>query len=178
MRGMVLVLALWVGAAGAAGVSEAQDGAGAAALARFRALAGDWEGSFAWTGGRSDAGKMNAAYYLTGNGSAVVENLSLGGAPVMTTVYHLDGADLRMTHYCGAQNQPRLKAQRIDLAQGIVDFSFVDATNLVSPDAPHVNGLEVRFLDADHITLAFRFESGAKHSLERINLERAPKKPS
>ena len=90
----------------------------------------------------------------------------------MTTVYHLDGADLRMTHFCGAQNQPRLKASRIDLAQGALDFSFVDITNLKSPDAPHVYGCELRFLNADHITLTFLFENGAQKSRERITLKR------
>jgi hypothetical protein len=50
--------------------------------------------------------------YLTGNGSALVESLIMGGVPTMTTVYHLDEADLRMTHYCGAKNQPRLKAAK------------------------------------------------------------------
>ena len=107
---------------------------------------------------------MNATYYLTGNSSAVVENLTMGGMRTMTSVYHLDGPDLRMTHYCAEQNQPRLKATRIDLAHGIVDFSFVDVTNLSSLDAPHVHGLEMRFGDADHITLTFLFQSGSKES--------------
>src|SRR5438309_11983397 len=43
---------------------------------------------------------MNAKYYLTGNGTTVVENLIVDGNANMTTVYHLDGADLRATHYC------------------------------------------------------------------------------
>ena len=119
---------------------------------------------------------MSASYYSTGNGSAVVENLKMDGVPVMTTVYHLDGADLRMTHYCAAQNQPRLKASRIDIAHGIADFAFVDITNLRSPETGHVVGLELRFLAADHITLAFRFEGGSKSSSERIDLKRLPTK--
>lgn len=96
----------------------------------------------------------------------------------MTSVYHLDGNDLRMTHYCAAQNQPRLRASRIDSAQGVLDFSFVDATNLTSPDAAHVNGLEMRLLSADHITLTFLFESGGKRSRERIDLKRVREKPA
>jgi len=150
----------------------------AAALAKIRALAGEWEGPFEWTGARTGGGTMHVSYYLTGYGSAVVENLSSGGDPSMTTVYHLDGADLRMTHFCGAQNQPRLKASRIDLAQGVIDFSFVDITNLKSPDAPHVYGCELRFLDADRITLTFLFESGpAQKSRERIDLKRLASRP-
>jgi len=161
-----------------AGRSEAQEGANAAALTQLRGLAGEWEGSLEWTGARTGTGKMNATYYETGNGSAVVENLAVDGVPSMTSVYHLDGADLRMTHYCGAQNQPRLKASRIDVAKGSLDFDFVDATNLRSPDAPHVYGFEMRLLSADHITLAFLFEAGGKRSKEFIDLKRVGHKPS
>jgi hypothetical protein len=161
--------------ASATSAAAAQNESAAAALAQLRALAGNWAGSYEWSGARNGGGALNATYYVTGNGSAIVEDLIMGGVPMMTSVYHLDGADLRMTHYCAAQNQPRLKASRIDNAQGILDFSFVDATNLSSPDAPHVYGLEMRRLDDDHITLTFLFEGAGKRSRERIDLKRAAK---
>jgi hypothetical protein len=162
----------------AMGTSEAQEGASAAALAQLRGLAGEWEGSFEWTGARTATGRISATYSETGNGSAVVENLAVDGVPSMTSVYHLDSGDLRMTHYCAAQNQPRLKARQIDIAKGILDFEFLDATNLRSPDSPHVYGLEMRLLNADHITLAFLFEGGGKASKEFIDLKRVGHKPS
>jgi len=155
---------------------QVEQKANMAALAQLRGLAGDWEGPFEWTGARTATGKMNATYSVTGNGSAVVESLTVDGVPSMTSVYHLDGTELRMTHFCAVQNQPRLKARQIDLAKGIVDFEFVDATNLSSPDAPHVYGLEMRFLNADHITLAFLFEGGGKRSKESIDLRRGANK--
>ena len=161
-----------------AALSETRDGTALAALAQIRTLTGDWEGTFEWTGARSGAGNMSATYSLTGNGSAVVEDLTVDGVRSMTSVYHLDGADLRMTHYCGAQNQPRLKAQKIDIARGAVDFAFVDATNLRSPDSPHVHGFEMRLLDSDHILLTFLFQSGGQISRERIQLARTRPKPS
>ena len=142
------------------------------ALGQIKALIGNWSGTFQWTGGRNDSGPMNATYYVTGNGSAVVENLIIESTPVMTSVYHLDGRDLRMTHFCGAQNQPRLKARRIDLDHGAIDFEFVDARNLRSPDAPHVHGLEIRLLDANHLSLTFLFQSGSVESREQIDLKR------
>jgi len=147
-------------------------GPAAEALARLVALEGDWEGTAEWSGGRSGGYALNARYFPTGNGSAVVENLIVNGAATMTTVYHTDGPDLRMTHYCAARNQPRLKSSRIDLAGGVIDFAYVDATNLKSPDAPRVTGLEVRFGDADHLTLVFRFEGGGEPARERIVLRR------
>jgi 2'-5' RNA ligase len=44
-----------------------------------------------------------------------------------------------------------------------------------SSEAPHVSGLEWRFLDADHITLTFLFDAGGKRSREFIQLRRAEK---
>ncbi|PYP99214.1 MAG: hypothetical protein DMF82_25600 [Acidobacteria bacterium] len=155
------------------GTGQASDtSAGAAALARLRGLAGEWQGSVEWSGARKGTGSMNAIYSLTGNGSAVVESLVTAGESAMTSVYHLDGADLRMTHFCGAQNQPRLKARTIDLGRGVIDFAFVDATNLRSPVAGHVHGVEMRLVDDDHITLTFLFEAGGQKSRERIALKR------
>jgi hypothetical protein len=150
----------------------ARESPAAGALARLATLNGDWSGSVEWTGARTSRGTMNARYFATGFGSAVVETLISDGVPTMSTVYHTDGPDLRMTHYCGARNQPRLKASKIDLGSGAIDFAFVDATNLSSPDAPHVTGLEVRFGDEDHVTLTFLFEEGGKRSRERISLQR------
>jgi len=154
-------------------VSMAGETGATAALEKLRGLAGDWEGTVEWTGARTSHGAMNAKYYTTGNGSAVVEDLITDGTPVMTSVYHLDGPDLRMTHYCGAQNQPRLKANRIALDEGALDFGFVDITNLKSPDAPHVVGTEMRLLAPDHITVTFLFDAAGKQSRERIDLKRA-----
>jgi len=142
------------------------------AFGKLASLAGEWEGTYAWSGGRNVSGKMDARYYATGHGSALVENLIQEGTPVMTTVYHMDGDDLRMTHFCAAQNQPRLKATAFDPDGNGVTFSFVDITNLRSPGAGHVHGLEVRFLDADHITLKFHFKGGDKDSDELVDLRR------
>ena len=145
---------------------------GSAAFDRLRTLTGSWEGTFAWSGGPNTSGKMGAQYYTTGNGSALVENLTEDGAPVMTSVYHLDGADLRMTHFCAAQNQPRLKATAFDRDNSEITFSFVDITNLRSPTAGHVQGLDVRLLAPDHITLRFRFVGDNKESDELVDLKR------
>ena len=155
--------------------SGADEPASRAALERLLSLAGDWAGTFEWSGGRTGGGSLSATYSTTGNGSAVVESLLMNGVPSMTSVYHLDGAELRMTHYCAAKNQPRLKAERIDLDEGVLDFRFVDATNLASPDAPHVEGLEMRLLGADRLSLTFLFTSGGAKSRERIDLQRVRK---
>jgi hypothetical protein len=153
---------------------------GSDALAGFQqlsALEGSWEGQYEWTGARTGTGKMDATNYLTGNSSALVENLLMEGVPVMTSVYHLDNSDLRVTHFCAARNQPRLKASRIDLPRKEIDFALVDVTNVPSLDAPFVHGLEVRFAGPDQVSLTFLFESAGKKSSERIDLKRVGTRP-
>jgi len=152
------------------GWAEAPETPSAAALAQLRGLAGEWEGTAVWLGSSKPPENMSARYYESGH-AAVVETLIMGGAPTMTSVYHLDGADLRMTHFC-VQNQPRLKASHIDVAKGILDFDFVDVTNLPSPNAPHVYKAELRLLAADHITITFSVEAGDKQTKEFIDLKR------
>jgi hypothetical protein len=136
----------------------------------IKALVGDWQGSYEWIG-KNRKGPMNARYYLTGNGTAVVEDLIVDGNPNMTTVYHLDGADLRATHYCAAGNQPRLKATSTD-DNKVVKFHMVDITNMPTPEAGHVRDLELRLTSASQITILFTFVGSGKESVERIELAR------
>jgi len=136
------------------------------AFDKLRALTGDWEGTVAWSGQTPSA--VTAHYYTTGNGSAVIENLSNN----MTSVYHLDGTDLRMTHFCAAQNQPRLRATAFGSDSSGITFSFVDITNLPSPGAGHVQGLDIKFLTPDHMTLQFHFVADGKVRDELLDLKR------
>jgi hypothetical protein len=154
-------------------VAGAPSGAGAVFLERLKTLAGEWKGRVQWSGARTDSGTMDVEYSLTGNGTAVVENLKKDSTVVMTSVYHMDGPDLRMTHYCGANNQPRLKATELDEKAGVVRFSFVDVTNLAKPEAGHVSAAELQFRSDREITLTFTFSAGGKLSYERIDLTRA-----
>lgn len=138
---------------------------------KIKALEGNWKGTYKWVG-RDSEGPMEASYYLTGNGSAVVENLISNGEPTMTTVYHLDGNDLRMTHYCAAKNQPRLKANHIYDNNSGINFRFVDITNLKNEKAGYVTNLELTFLDSNKIKLIFTFTTDGKESFEHIELNR------
>lgn len=127
------------------------------ALDKFKALAGEWEGQ------TTEGEQVKVSYQVFSNGSAVVETLSPQAEPAMVTVYHMDGSDLRLTHYCTAQNQPRLKAAGVTSDARVVSFSFVDATNLARPTAGHMHNLEVTFTDDDHITQKWTWmQDGAK----------------
>jgi hypothetical protein len=150
------------------------DGSGAQGFERLKSLAGRWHGTVEWTGARTGTGEMSAHYHLTAYGNAVVEDLGTERSVAMTSVYHLDGPDLRLTHFCGAGNQPRLKASQIDEDAGHLRFSFVDVTNLKTPETGHVSAVELRLHDLRKMTLVFTFTAGGKESYERIELTRVP----
>jgi hypothetical protein len=140
---------------------------------RIRALVGEWQGTYEWTGGRTGSGNLRATYALTGAGSVVMEHLLMSdGVPSMSSLYHLDGADLRVTHFCGARNQPRLKADMIGVAAQEVDFGFVDVTGLTSNG--YVQRASLQIVDADHINITFEFGGGPPQfsGTESIKLER------
>ena len=162
-----IVLALSVAAAVEHHAADASE-----ALGRLRQLQGSWRGTYSWTGVRADKGEMKATYHVTGNGSALIEDLIMNEQPVMTSAYHVDKNDLRMTHYCAAGNQPRLKASSIDLGANVFRFEFVDITNLATADSPHVYGFTIRLVDPNHIQLEFAFQGHGKKSIEHIELTR------
>src|SRR5690348_1504864 len=68
-------LCIVLGCAATLTALSAEETESSKALGNIKALIGNWSGTFQWTGGRHDSGSMNATYYVTGNGSAVVENL-------------------------------------------------------------------------------------------------------
>jgi hypothetical protein len=170
-----MISALFTILLAAGGAESAPTSSSVGFFERLKSLRGEWSGSVEWTGARTGTGTMQARYHLTGNGTAVVEDL-LGhdGVVVMTSVYHLDGADLRLTHYCGAGNQPRLKASFADPAAGVARFTFVDVTNLARPEAGHVRGVELQLRNERRITLTFTFSAAGEDSYERIELTRVP----
>jgi hypothetical protein len=158
----------------AAADAQAPDSASARMFDRMRGLIGTWEGTLEWSGARTGSGKLRVNYHLTGGGSALVEDLLMteSDVPTMTTVYHLDGADLRMTHYCAAMNQPRLKATLIDDTTGSASFTFVDVTNSSAHPA-YVDGFSIHIIDSDHLNLKFEFGGASpKRATERIVLQR------
>ena len=162
---------------GASRAADAPDAPGPRMFERLKTLAGEWDGTFEWSGGRTGSGTLRVTYSLTGGGSAVVETLVMGGVPTMTTVYHLDGNDLRMTHYCAARNQPRLRAVRFDEAQGSAEFTLVDVTGIGPKNPGHVQAFFVRLVDADRLNLRFTFGGGpGKSAVEDILVRRI--KPS
>jgi hypothetical protein len=137
----------WVAMVLAASAAQA----GTTAFDRFKGLQGTWVA--AEDGPMAKKGQQVATYHLTGGGTAVVEELFAGTPHAMTTVYHRDGADLVLTHYCMGGNQPRMRAKPTEGTS--VSFAFDGGTNLDPARDEHMHAATFTFLSADEIRTAW-----------------------
>jgi hypothetical protein len=117
----------------------------AALLGRVKSLQGNWQmpPHDGQPGG-------DVVFAVTSNGSAVREIMFPGTPHEMTNVYHMDGPTLVMTHYCAMGNQPRMRAVA-PAPHAPIDLKFDSVTNLGAPDEMYMGGLQLVFIDPDHV---------------------------
>lgn len=132
----------------------------------LKALDGDWEGK------NNQGQPLKVSFRETAGGSALMSEIHGQGPENMVSMFHLDGDRLLMTHYCGAGNQPRMKASLSPDGKSIT-FDFIDATNLSSADAGHMNHVVFAMPDADHHTEEWTFLDHGKEMKELFTLQRA-----
>jgi hypothetical protein len=138
-------------------------------FARLKALAGTWKGTA--MAGSPEAFPVEVDYRLTGGGSAVVETLFKGTEHEMVTVYHCDGGDIVLTHYCAAGNQPRMRLATPGAKELV--FEFDGGTNLDPRQDGHMHVGRLEIVDADHIRTRWSFYSGGKPDHDaRFELQR------
>lgn len=111
-------------------------------------------------------------YKLIANDSALVESSNCKGTE-MVTIYHQDGKNLMLTHYCAAQNQPRMTATPGSGAPNCcISFKMVDCSNMSSKDATCMNKLVVTFKDQNHIRQTWTLSEKGKTQDIVMDLER------
>ena len=118
------------------------------ALEQFKALAGEWVA--AEDGEMARKGELVARYAVTAMGTAVVETTFPGTAHEMVTVYHADGPDLLLTHYCVEGNQPRMRAKAPRGPR--FDFAFDGGANLDPKRDRHMHSATVTLLGKDELS--------------------------
>jgi hypothetical protein len=132
-----------------------------AAFERLKSLAGTWETLV----DKKQTG--TATYTVTGGGQVVLE--VMGG---MATAYHFDKDTLMLTHYCGAGNQPRMRALRIGKDGRRIAFQMYDITNHPnSKTSSYSSALDVRFAEDGTVELAFKaMTAGVEESSQTFQL--------
>jgi hypothetical protein len=169
---LLLAAATALGAATASAQAAASASSGLdakAAFERLKQLAGDWEG----TTDTKDGSPAQIRYELVSNRSALMETMFPGTDHEMRSVYHMDGSDLVMTHYCALGNQPRMKLAARASKPGELVFDFAGGTNFDPTKDPHVHAGKIRLVDADRIEAEWAFYQGSKAAdVKRLFLAR------
>ena len=142
-----------------------------AAFARLKTLGGDWKVTSTEEG--HHASNLMENFKVTAAGSALMETQHAGTAHEMVTMYHLDGDDLKVTHYCAAGNQPRLKYDRKGSKPDLYSFVFDGGTNLDPAKDMHIHSFRLAFLDGGKVEADWEaYMDGKKAMSTKFNLSR------
>jgi hypothetical protein len=123
----------------------------------------------AWEGKASNGHTVKVAFRPTSGGSALLSEII--GEEDMITMFHMDNNRVLMTHYCAGGNQPRMQASSSPDGK-IITFTFVDATNLPSRTAGHMDHLVITIPDAGHHTEDWTFLQDGTETKEHFDLAR------
>jgi hypothetical protein len=127
------------------------------AFEMLQKLAGTWEGK---TGGEGVPARV--VYRNAANGSVLMETLFPGTPHEMISMYHRDGQDLVMTHYCAAGNQPRMRFDpKQSTAQTLV-FEFTGGTNFDPKKDGHIHSGRITFSGEHTIEAAWSWWENGK----------------
>jgi hypothetical protein len=145
MRSTILITTVCLASLTAAGGAQSKSPA-AQGFDRLKALEGDWidaDGIF------GEKGRVAVTYRVSGAGHTVVETFPVGTLNEMVTVYHLDGNEIVLTHYCTSNTQPRMKSK--GLQGNVLTFDFAGGSNIDPAITSHMHAAKFEFVSADEI---------------------------
>lgn len=125
-------------------VSQATPAQKSVLLDRMKSLEGEWQKI-----DEHGVAQTTNVFKVTSNGSAVREIMFPNTDHEMINLYHMDGPDLVLTHYCAMGNQPRMKA-----AAGngrIIEFKIDSVGNWAGPAQLYMGAMRLEITDENHI---------------------------
>jgi hypothetical protein len=142
-----------------------------AILERLKQLEGTWIGEGGSLGG--DSSSVVHEFRVVAGESVVMEIMDPDGEREIN-MYHVDGNDFVMTHYCGGGSQPRLKLEYTRASSESMPFVFFDATNLENPAVDrHIHAGKIVFVDTNHLESWWTvYKEGKEVAKSRFTLER------
>ncbi len=127
----------------------------------------------AWHGVSTKGWKEQLAYRTIAGRSVVMES-SFDAHPgeTMITMFHRNGPDLMLTHYCVAGNQPRLRATGITADGTTIEWTFLDATGMPSRNTGHMDRMLMKIDGDTHTEQWFWYADGKESPMEVITKKR------
>jgi len=136
----------------------------------LRQLVGKWKGTSHSPEGEKEA---TVEYLLSAAGTVLLEKLNPGQPDEMLSLYHGDGDDVLMTHYCALGNQPRMKLAKSDVPN-VLTFVYFDGTSMQPNKDPHMHQLTMTLVGKDQIRHEWVFFAGGQQQfVVRMDLHRA-----
>ena len=140
-----------------------------AAFERLKGLTGEWAGTVT----SKEGPPAQVRYELISGKSAVMETLFPGTDHEMRSIYHMDGSDLVMTHYCAMGNQPRMKLEVAASTLSELVFKFTGGSNLDPARDAHVHDGKIMLRSADQLEAEWAvYQGGAPSGSNRFFLSR------
>ncbi|MDY7094450.1 MAG: hypothetical protein SX243_15875, partial [Acidobacteriota bacterium] len=148
------------------------------AFERLKNLAGTWNGEAAGEGRAEeeevDGFTVSHTFQVSANDSVVMETMNPGTDHEMINMYHRDGEDLVLTHYCAGGNQPTMKMDRAKSSADDYVFEFTGGTNLDPAVDPHIHAGGLKFVDDDQIESRWiSHQNGEQAGVMVFHLQRA-----
>jgi hypothetical protein len=175
MRMLAACLTAVMAASGAGAADTAPKAAldGKAALERLKQLAGEWRGHVT----TPDGPETTVVYGVTAGGSTVTERLFPGTGHEMLTLYHLDGGELVLTHYCAMGNQPRMRLVQAAGTDPLeLRFDFAGGANIDPAKDAHMHAGRMLLRGADRLEAEWAVhEKGKPAGANKFFLERVRK---
>jgi len=140
------ILVLTVGLSTASAELTADD-----AFATLKGMAGSWHGTPEGVGVEAEAeaevtGEVTHEIEVSAAGTVVMETMAPGTEHEMINMYHLDGDDLVLTHYCAGGNQPTMRLDRGASTAERMIFDFTGGTNLDPATDHFIHDMELGIL--------------------------------
>ena len=129
----------WV--VGAAASAQSTHPRRRAGLEKLKALEGEWidvDGVF------GTKGAVAVTYRVTAGGNTVVETFPVNTPQEMVTVYHLDGNEVVLTHYCSGDTQPRMRSKGLE--GNVLVFDYDGGTNIDPSKTSHMHATQMEFV--------------------------------
>jgi hypothetical protein len=138
---------------------------------RMKALAGTWEGRMTTNppAPEIDGTLTTVTLRVTSMGNTLMHEMTGAGRPDdPITMFYLEGDRLELTHYCDANNRPRMSAKASDDKK--IEFEFLDVKG--NMEYGHMHDAVFTIVDENHHTEDWTFMRGDKPVHARVELRR------
>ena len=152
-----------------------------AVFEQLKTLAGTWRGVPEGQGKEAEAEAKKVPevvheFRVSAAGTVVMETMGPGTDHEMINMYHVDGNDLVLTHYCAGGNQPTMRLNRKRSTSARLVFDFTGGTNLDPAVDEHIHSAEIKLVDGERLESVWTsYDGGKKAGLMKFHLARPQK---